>query len=267
VYGDPTRLEQVVTNLLDNAVKYTPPGGRVEISIVADREDAVLTVEDTGAGIPRDVLPVIFDLFVQGRRTLARSEGGLGLGLTIVKRLVELHGGTVSASSPGPNRGSQFRVRLPRIVEQGVEAPPVVVGLPTSRARRIVVIEDNADFREGLRLLLESWGHRVEEAASGAEGVDVIRRAHPEIVLVDLGLPGIDGYAVARAVRSAPEGDAILLVAITGWARERPAPGNGGGVRCPPDETGEPARARVDPPLEQDVEWGPTAVSSRGGGR
>jgi CheY-like chemotaxis protein/anti-sigma regulatory factor (Ser/Thr protein kinase) len=220
VYGDPTRLEQVVTNLLDNAVKYTPPGGRVEVSIVADREDAVLTVEDTGAGIHHDVLPVIFDLFVQGSRTLARSEGGLGLGLTIVKRLVELHGGSVSASSPGPNRGSQFRVRLPRIVEQVVDAPPVVAELPTSRARRIVIIEDNADFREGLRLLLESWGHRVEEAASGAEGVDVIRRARPEIVLVDLGLPGIDGYAVARAVRSAPGGDAILLVAITGYGRE-----------------------------------------------
>ena len=220
VYGDPTRLEQVVTNLLDNAVKYTPPGGRVEISIVADREDAVLTVEDTGAGIHHDVLPVIFDLFVQGSRTLARSEGGLGLGLTIVKRLVELHGGSVSASSPGPSRGSQFRVRLPRIVEQVVDAPPVVAELPTSRARRIVIIEDNADFREGLRLLLESWGHRVEEAASGAEGVDVIRRARPEIVLVDLGLPGIDGYAVARAARSAPGGDAILLVAITGYGRE-----------------------------------------------
>jgi len=220
VYADPTRLEQVVTNLLDNAVKYTPPGGRVEISIVTDREDAVLTVEDTGAGIPHDVLPVIFDLFVQGSRTLARSEGGLGLGLTIVKRLVELHGGTVSASSPGLNRGSQFRVRLPRIVEQVVDAPPVVAGLPTSRARRIVIIEDNADFREGLRLLLESWGHRVEEAGGGAEGVDVIRRARPEIVLVDLGLPGIDGYEVARAVRSAPGGDAILLVAITGYGGE-----------------------------------------------
>lgn len=220
VYGDPTRLEQVVTNLLDNAVKYTPPGGRVEVSIVADREDAVLTVEDTGAGIHRDVLPVIFDLFVQGSRTLARSEGGLGLGLTIVKRLVELHGGSVSASSPGPHRGSVFRVRLPRIVEQVVDAPPVGAELPTSRARRIVIIEDNADFREGLRLLLESWGHRVEEAASGAEGVDVIRRARPEIVLVDLGLPGIDGYVVARAVRSAPGGDAILLVAITGYGRE-----------------------------------------------
>ena len=218
VYCDPIRLEQVVTNLLDNAVKYTPPGGRVEVTIAVDGKDAVLTVEDTGVGIHQDVLPVIFDLFVQGSHTLARSEGGLGLGLTIVKRLVELHGGAVSASSPGPDRGSEFSVRLPRISETAADSPPMA-GELRSRPRHIVIIEDNADFREGLRLLLESWGHRVEEAASGAEGVDIVRRARPEIVLVDLGLPAMDGYAVARAIRSAPGGDAILLVAITGYGR------------------------------------------------
>ena len=219
VYGDPTRLEQIVTNLLDNAVKYTPPGGHVEVTIVADLNDAVLTVEDTGVGIHEDILPLIFDLFVQGSHTLARSDGGLGLGLTIVRRLVELHGGTVSASSAGPNRGSKFVVRLPRIAEAAVASPPLAVELPTSRVRHILIIEDNADFREGLRLLLESWGHRVAEAASGAEGLEVVRLARPEVVLVDLGLPGIDGYAVARAVRSAPGGEAILLVAITGYGR------------------------------------------------
>jgi CheY-like chemotaxis protein len=132
---------------------------------------------------------------------------------------VELHGGTVSASSAGPDRGSQFTVRLPRIAEAAGDSPPTAVELPVSRARRILIIEDNADFREGLRLLLESWGHRVEEATSGAEGLDVVRLARPEIVLVDLGLPGIDGYAVARSIRSAPGGDAILLVAITGYGR------------------------------------------------
>ena len=219
VYGDPTRLEQVVTNLIDNAVKYTPPGGRVEITVAVDGDDALLTVADTGAGIPQEVLPVIFDLFVQGRRTLARSEGGLGLGLTIVKRLVELHGGRVSASSPGLNRGSEFIVRLPRITEAALDVSAIAAELPTSRARHILIIEDNADFRDGLRMLLESWGHRVEEAASGADGLDVVRRAGPEIVLVDLGLPGIDGYEVARAVRAAPGGDATLLVAITGYGR------------------------------------------------
>jgi signal transduction histidine kinase len=219
VHGDPTRLEQVVSNLLDNAVKYTPPGGRVELTIVADGRDAVLTVRDTGVGIHQEVLPSIFDLFVQANQTLERSEGGLGLGLTIVKRLVELHGGTVSASSAGPNRGSEFIVRLPRISDAAVDPQPIDAEFRSSRARHILIIEDNRDFREGLRLLLESWGHRVEEAASGAHGLEIVRLARPEVALVDLGLPGIDGYAVARAVRSAPGGDAILLVAITGYGR------------------------------------------------
>jgi len=217
VHGDATRLEQVITNLLDNAVKYTPPGGRVDVTMVADGPDAVLTVRDTGIGIDHDVLSLIFDLFVQGNQTVARSEGGLGLGLTIVKRLVELHGGTVSASSPGPNRGSEFIVRLPRISDAIVNPQPLAAEPRASHAHHILIIEDNADFREGLRLLLESWGHQVEEAASGAHGLDIVRLGRPGIVLVDLGLPGIDGYAVARAVRSAPGGDAILLVAVTGY--------------------------------------------------
>ncbi|HEU4370789.1 MAG TPA: ATP-binding protein [Methylomirabilota bacterium] len=219
VQGDATRLQQVITNLLDNAVKYTPPGGRVDVTVAADGPDAVLTVRDTGVGIHQDLLPLIFDLFVQGSHTVARSAGGLGLGLTIVKRLVVLHGGTVSASSPGPNHGSEFVVRLPRIPDAAVEAEPIAAGVTASRARHILIIEDNADFREGLRLLLESWGHRVEEASGGAQGLELVRLKPPEVVLIDLGLPGIDGYEVARAVRSAPGGDALLLVAITGYGR------------------------------------------------
>jgi signal transduction histidine kinase/CheY-like chemotaxis protein len=219
VQGDPTRLQQVVTNLLDNAVKYTPPEGRVDITVAADGPDAVLTVRDTGIGIRRDVLPRIFDLFVQESDTVARSAGGLGLGLTIVKRLVALHGGSVSASSPGPNRGSEFVVRLPRIPDGLVEAQPIAAEVATSRARHILIIEDNTDFREGLRLLLESWGHRVEEASGGAKGLELVRLKRPEIVLIDLGLPGVDGYAVARALRSEPGGEALLLVAITGYGR------------------------------------------------
>ena len=215
VHADPTRLEQVVTNLLDNAVKYTPADGRVDVTVGADGADAVLTVRDTGTGIQHDLLPLIFDLFVQGTQTAARADRGLGIGLTIVKRLVELHGGTVSASSPGLDRGSEFVVRLPRISDPA-SPQPVAAEPRASRARHVVIVEDNADFREGLRLLLESWGHRVEEAASGARGVDLVRLGRPEIVLVDLGLPDVDGYAVARAVRSAA-GDTVLLVAITGY--------------------------------------------------
>jgi two-component system, sensor histidine kinase len=217
VHGDATRLEQVVTNLLDNAVKYTPAGGRVDVTIVADGADAVLTVRDTGIGIAPEALPTIFDLFVQADATVARSGGGLGLGLTIVKRLVEMHGGTVSAASAGAQRGAEFTVRLPRIPDAITAQPPPAAAGRSPRARDILIVEDNADFREGLRLLLESWGHRVQEAATGAHGLDIVRLRQPEIVLVDLGLPDIDGYAVARAVRGAPGGDAILLVAITGY--------------------------------------------------
>ena len=150
---------------------------------------------------------------------MARSAGGLGLGLTIVKQLVTLHGGSVSASSPGLNQGSEFVVRLPRVPDGQVEAESIAPPVAASRARHILVIEDNTDFREGIRLLLESWGHRVEEASNGAQGLDTVRRERPEIVLIDLGLPGVDGYAVARALRSAPGGEALLLVAITGYGR------------------------------------------------
>jgi len=219
VLGDPTRLEQVVSNLLDNAAKYTPPGGRVEVAIMADGPDAVLTVRDTGVGIHRDALPTIFDLFVQARQTLDRAQGGLGLGLTIAKRLVDLHGGTISASSAGPNLGSEFSVRLPRVSQEVVEPQPTARTLGASRTRHIVIIEDNRDFRVGLRILLESWGHKVEEAATGPDGLDMLKRVQPDVALVDLGLPGIDGYAVAQHVRSTREGHDMLLVAITGYGR------------------------------------------------
>ena len=219
VYGDPTRLEQVVSNLLDNAVKYTPSGGRVELAVLADGPDALLMIRDTGVGIPRDALPRIFDLFVQADQTFERAEGGLGIGLTIVKRLVELHGGTISASSAGLNQGSEFAVRLPRISDAAVKPQLSAATSSSFRARQILIIEDNCDFREGLRLLLESWGHRVQEASSGTEGLDIVCQARPDTVFVDLGLPGVDGYAVARAVRSAPGGDAVRLIAITGYGR------------------------------------------------
>ena len=220
VNGDPTRLEQVVSNLLDNAVKYTPSGGRVELTVAADGPDALLIIRDTGVGIPRDALPSVFDLFVQADQTLERGKGGLGVGLTIVKRLVEQHGGTISASSAGPNQGSEFIVRLPRISGAVVEPQPSKATSFSGRPRQILIIEDNRDYREGLRLLLESWGHRVQEASSGAQALESFCFAHPEIVFVDLGLPDVDGYVVAKALRSAPGGDAILLVAITGYGRD-----------------------------------------------
>ena len=216
VEADATRLEQVVSNLLDNALKYTPSGGQIDLTTTVEGSDAVLRVRDTGIGIDPEMVPRIFDPFVQADQTYDRAAGGLGLGLTLVKRLVELHGGRVSASSAGPDQGSEFVVRIPRLSEAAVAARPGAADRHP-RGRHIVIIEDNRDVRDALSVLLASWGHRVEEAETGARGLEIVRASRPEIVLVDLGLPGLDGYAVAQAVRAAPGGDAVLLVAITGY--------------------------------------------------
>ena len=177
----------------------------------------MLRVQDNGVGIRPDMLPRIFDLFVQANQTFDRSEGGLGLGLTIVKRLAELHGGSVSASSAGPHRGSEFVVRIPRTLETALSPASLEAETVSERARHILIIEDNHDFRQGLRIMLESWGHRVEVAATGNRGLEIWQASRPEIILIDLGLPDIDGYAVAQAVRSSPGGDAVVLVTITGY--------------------------------------------------
>jgi signal transduction histidine kinase/CheY-like chemotaxis protein len=215
-HGDATRIEQVISNLLDNALKYTPAGGRIEITTAADGGEAVLRIRDTGGGIEADLLPHVFDLFVQADQSVDRSVGGLGLGLTLVKRLVELHGGTVWASSAGADQGSEFVIRIPRASDTGVSAESPETE-HQGRARRIVIVEDNRDFRDALRFLLESWGHEVYEADTGDQGLELIRTSHPEVVLLDLGLPGLDGYAIAQAVRAEPGGDAAVLVAITGY--------------------------------------------------
>jgi signal transduction histidine kinase/CheY-like chemotaxis protein len=223
VDGDPTRLEQVVRNLLDNALKYTPAGGRVTVSVRREGDEAVLRVSDTGAGIAPDVLPRVFDLFVQAERSLDRSMGGLGLGLTLVRRLVELHGGSVAAASPGPERGSEFLVRLPHWLEALPPAPTPELATNASRSRRVLVIEDNRDAREGLRMLLETWGHRVEEASDGQRGLELALASRPEVALIDVGLPGLDGYAVARGIQAAPGGQVVLLVAVTGYGQPEDA--------------------------------------------
>ena len=212
---DPLRLEQVVANLLDNALKYTPSGGHIDVTVAADTSHAMLSVRDTGVGIGADMLPRIFDLFVQANPTFDRADGGLGLGLTLVKRLVELHGGTVSASSAGPNLGSEFVVRIPRLSERAASGPSSETDALTQR--HILIIEDNRDVRHGLRVLLESWNYRVEEAATGDRGLEIVHASRPPIALVDLDLPDLDAPALAKAVRAVPGGAAILLVALTGY--------------------------------------------------
>jgi PAS domain S-box-containing protein len=217
VEGDPVRLEQVLTNLLTNAVKYTPRGGRIRVTLRADAGDAVLSVEDTGFGISPRLLPFIFEMYVQADRTLARARGGLGIGLSLVRHLVELHGGTIEASSGGEGHGSTFVVRLKQIPATGAD-----VGEPGSRdrrmrPRRVLLIEDSAPSREMLRMMLELAGHIVYDAADGVRGLELLNTVLPDVGIIDIGLPGMDGYQVARRVREEPHGREMLLLALAGF--------------------------------------------------
>jgi signal transduction histidine kinase len=221
VNADPTRIDQVLANLLTNAVKYTPPPGRIEVSVRRERNEAVFSVRDSGLGLEPELLPRIFDLFVQGERALDRSQGGLGIGLTLVRRIAELHDGRAEARSEGPGRGSEFLVHLPAIDEP---AEPLAAGPArgVTTRRRIALVEDNDDVRSSLRALLEIEGHEVVEARDGLEGVDTILREQADIALVDIGLPNLDGYGVARAVRARARRP-VRLVAMTGYGSESDA--------------------------------------------
>jgi signal transduction histidine kinase len=218
VDGDPTRLEQIATNLIDNALKYTPPGGSIHIAVAPVDADIVLTVRDSGVGIAPELLPHVFDVFVQGSITIDRAQGGLGIGLALVRRLVELHGGSVSAHSAGTSSGSTFVIRLPRAA-QAVPALPALApaaeadgGKPT-----ILLIEDNDDGREMMSTMLSAYGYSVEEAADGVQGVQRAAALAPDVALVDIGLPGIDGYEVARRLRQHTDTRHIKLIALTGY--------------------------------------------------
>jgi PAS domain S-box-containing protein len=219
--ADPTRLEQVVTNLLNNAAKYTEPGGRVWLSAGREGDTAIIQVRDTGIGIAPTVLPRIFDLFTQAEQSLARSQGGLGLGLTLVRRLVELHGGTVEAFSQGPGRGSEFVVRLPVVSSQPVPTPasPGHRRTPASPLR-VLIVDDNNDAADSMRMLLQISGHEVIVAHAGPTGFQQATAWRPDVVLLDIGLPGMDGYEVARRLRELPEMQNMVIVAMTGYGQE-----------------------------------------------
>jgi signal transduction histidine kinase/ActR/RegA family two-component response regulator len=222
VDGDLVRLEQVATNLITNALKYTPRGGRIEVRVGQEAGRAVLTVSDTGIGIPPEHLRSIFDMFSQVPTSLDRSSGGLGLGLTLVRSLIELQGGSVSAASQGKGRGSVFTVRLPLASHRAASATAgdgpqsLVSSLATSE--RVVVIDDNDEVREMLAEVLELEGYAVEQAADGDEGLTRILSARPNAALIDIGLPGLDGYEVARRARDAL-GDSVVLVAMSGYGQ------------------------------------------------
>jgi CheY-like chemotaxis protein len=221
--ADATRIEQVLANLLNNAAKFTEPGGDLGLSVETRDGEAVLTVRDNGQGIAPDLLPRIFDLFVQEDRSLARSHGGLGIGLTLVRSLVERHGGKVEARSEGPGRGSEIVVRLPLLGPARAEAPEKP-GLPRAAAEpgpaRVLLVEDNVDAADALAELLRMWGHEVEVVHDGASAVAKAGEARPDVVLLDIGLPGMDGYQVAGALRALPDLQGALLVALTGYGQE-----------------------------------------------
>jgi signal transduction histidine kinase len=221
VEGDDTRLAQVMDNLLQNAAKFTPPGGRVTVQAAADGDRAAVYVCDTGMGIEPALLPQVFDSFTQADRSLDRSPGGLGLGLSLVRGLVELHGGGVEAQSKGPGRGSRFSFRLPLAARTHTAASEVTPTGQDGRPLRILIVEDNPDTATTMRLLLELMGYEVAVAATGPAGLEATLRTHPDVVLCDIGLPGgMDGYAVARSVRSHPETARTRLIAVTGYGRD-----------------------------------------------
>ena len=215
--GDSVRLSQVFLNLLDNACKYSLENAQIEVDVQLHGPEVEIQVRDNGTGISAELLPTIFDLFQQGARTLDRSQGGLGIGLTLVKRLVELHGGQVTASSPGTGLGSTFSVRLPTIDEAATftasETPSPNAGT------RVLVVDDDPDVRESTALLLELNGYEVEMADSGEHAIPLIEVFHPDVVLLDIGMPGENGYQVAQRIRHMPNGDDLLLVALSGYGR------------------------------------------------
>jgi two-component system, sensor histidine kinase len=220
IWGDPARLEQIVTNLLANAIKYTSSGGAIRVAVAEHSQEVVLSVQDDGFGIAAELLPRVFDAFVQGERTLDRAQGGLGLGLTLVRHLAELHNGSVAVASDGPNRGSSFTVRLPRMKPANVAPQAAKEVRHKAAPQRILLIEDNRDARDTLRMMLELSGHEVFEAAEGDSGLRLLRSKRPRIALIDVGLPGIDGYDVARRYRAQAADSDVVLVALTGYGTD-----------------------------------------------
>jgi PAS domain S-box-containing protein len=219
--ADPTRLVQVLANLLSNAAKYTGSGGRITLAASRDGEEAVVRVRDTGIGIARELLPRVFDLFVRGDEASGRAVEGLGIGLALVKRLVEEHGGSVTARSDGPGQGSEFEVRLPiglPTVEGQAAGGVVPASSPSPRSIQILVVDDQRDMACSLARLLEGWGHEVDVAADGPSALELALARRPEVVLMDIGLPGMDGLEVARRLRE--QGVAARLVALTGYGQE-----------------------------------------------
>jgi CheY-like chemotaxis protein/anti-sigma regulatory factor (Ser/Thr protein kinase) len=221
VRGDGTRLVQVVTNLLNNAARYTPEGGVIELELAVEPGAVHIVVRDNGIGIDATLLPHIFDLFVQGERSFDRAEGGLGIGLALVKSLVEKHGGHISAASGGRGAGSEFTVRLPR-AREAEPAPDMSRhdDMAQSGALDILIVDDNADAADTLSMYLDSAGHRLHVAYDGRRGLALAEETAPDVLLLDIGLPDIDGYQLAQRLRALPETAHATLIALTGYGQD-----------------------------------------------
>jgi CheY-like chemotaxis protein len=219
VQGDEVRLVQVVQNLLDNAAKYTPHGGRIEVRARRDARGIMVSVKDNGVGMEPDMLRAAFELFRQGRQGLDRPEGGLGIGLTLVRRLVALHGGTVEALSAGPGKGSEFVVRLPAAGAGAGAKKSIAPPARPRRALRVLVVDDNQDAANALRLLLEGDGHEVKLAGDGVSGLALAREYKPDYLLLDIGLPRLSGYDIAASLRADPAMKDTTIVAVTGYGQ------------------------------------------------
>ncbi len=218
---DAVRLTQVVGNLLNNAAKFTRPGGRIALEADIEGDTLAIRVSDNGMGISAEVLPRVFELFTQGERSLDRSQGGLGIGLSVVRGLVEMHGGTVRAQSGGSGQGSRFEIRLP--LPDLRADPPEARGAraPDGAPRRILVVEDNVDAAEAMQLVLRGRGHEVATVSDGREALALARTFRPDVILLDIGLPGIDGYQLAVLLREAPETARARIIAVSGYGQER----------------------------------------------
>jgi CheY-like chemotaxis protein/two-component sensor histidine kinase len=220
--ADVTRLAQVFANLLNNAAKYTERGGRIWLTVEREGSDVVVSVRDTGIGIPRDKLRGVFELFAQVHGALEKSQGGLGIGLSLVKRLVEMHDGTIEARSEGLGKGSEFIVRLPIVIEQHSATAGIGSGEQgiSALSLRILIVDDNRDAADSLGMMLRMMGNEIHTAYDGAAAVRVAGEFRPQVVLLDIGLPKLNGYEACRRIRQEPWGKSIIVIAVTGWGQD-----------------------------------------------
>jgi CheY-like chemotaxis protein/anti-sigma regulatory factor (Ser/Thr protein kinase) len=220
LHADASRLEQVVVNLLTNSAKYTEEGGRIWLTVQKERDECVIRVRDSGVGISPALLPHVFDLFTQAERSLDRSQGGLGIGLALVQRLTELHGGTVEACSE-PGKGSEFIVRLPLLPDDLSHTADIAIKtVEARRTLRVLVVDDNEDTVMGYSMLMKAYGHEARTAKNGITALQIAKDFQPHVVMLDIGLPGMNGYEVARQIRQQPQGKDMVLIAMTGYGQD-----------------------------------------------